>query len=432
MDLGFGTNYSNSSDDDEEYVIEKIVDERGTGKKKEYLVKFKDYGDEDNTWTTSEDVSPELIKEYENKKKSQQNGDEDDEEFVIEKIVDERGTGKKKEYLVKFKDYGDEDNTWTSKDDVSTELIKEYENKKKQDSQPEQNGDEYEIEKIVEERTVGKNKEYLVKWKGWKDEDNTWEPKENLTAAIIKKYEAEAKKQKDSASAKKPGPASKKKVTIPEKAALLMSKKMEKTVKKASPKIEPKETKKKASPKMGPKSKTLSQNDTKKSRGRPKKDDSDDEELEILEEHIFEKILDDRTMGKKKEYYVKWKNSVKNTWEPKEKLSLENIEAYESKKGIKHEHKKEEEYTIEKILEDRFVGKKGDKKKEYLVKWKDWIISTWEPEEYLSSEVPDIVQEYESKNKNKPAVVKKQTPKKSRKNTSCQERETNKNGKNTS
>ena len=159
-------------------------------------MKFKDYGDEDNTWTTTEDVSQELIKEYENKKKSQQNGDDDDEEFVIEKIVDERGTGKKKEYLVKFKDYGDDDNTWTSKDDVSSELIKEYENKKKKDSQPEQNGDEYEIEKIVEERTVGKNKEYLVKWKGWKDEDNTWEPKENLTAAIIKKYEAEAKKQK--------------------------------------------------------------------------------------------------------------------------------------------------------------------------------------------------------------------------------------------
>merc|ERR1712223_1850948 len=54
-------------------------------------------------------------------------------------------------------------------------------------------------------------------------------------------------------------------------------------------------------------------------------------------------------------------------------------------------------------------------KKEYLVKWKDWIISTWEPEEYLSSEVPDIVQEYESKNKNKKAVVKKQTPKKAEK-----------------
>merc|ERR1711988_1784300 len=267
-DLGFGGSYS--SDDDEEYVIEKIVDERGTGKKKEYLVKFKDYGDEDNTWTTTEDVSPELVKEYENKKKSQQNGDDDDEEFVIEKIVDERGTGKKKEYLVKFKDYGDDDNTWTSKDDVSSELIKEYENKKKKDSQPEQNGDEYEIEKIVE----------------------------------------------------------------------------------------------------------------------------------------------DRTMGKKKEYYVKWKNSVKNTWEPKEKLSLENIEAYEAKKGIKHEHKKEEEYTIEKILEDRIVGKKGEKKKEYLVKWKDWIISTWEPEEYLSSEVPDIVQEYESKNKKKTPIVKKQTPKK--------------------
>jgi len=38
--------------------------------------------------------------------------------------------------------------------------------------------------------------------------------------------------------------------------------------------------------------------------------------------------------------YVKWKNSVKNTWESKEKLSLEIIEAYEAQKGIKHEQKR--------------------------------------------------------------------------------------------
>merc|ERR1711997_783692 len=105
------------------------------------------------TWTSKDDVSSELIHEY--KKRSLQKED-DDEEFVIEKIVEERGTGKKKEYLVKFKDFGDEDNTWTAKEDINQELIKEFENKKKAESQPEQNGDdEYEIEKVVDERTVG-------------------------------------------------------------------------------------------------------------------------------------------------------------------------------------------------------------------------------------------------------------------------------------
>merc|ERR1712110_934900 len=322
----------------------------------------------DNTWTSKEDISPELIHEYKKKSLQKEGGDDDDDEFVIEKIVEERGTGKKKEYLVKFKDFGDEDNTWTAKEDINQDLIKEFENKKKAESQPEENGDEYEIEKVVDERTVGKKKEYFVKWKGWKDEDNTWEPKENLTAGIIKKYETEAKKQQQKDS---PSPA-KKKITIPEKAAQLMMGRMDKNDKK--PKVEEKkdDTKKRGRPAMGPKSKkpAMGPKSKKPAMGpkskKSKKDDSDDEELEILEEHIFEKILDDRTMGKKTEYYVKWKGSVKNTWEPKEKLSSENIEAYESKKGIKHEHKKDEEYTIEKILDERIVKKK----KEYLVKWK--------------------------------------------------------------
>ena len=35
--------------------------------------------------------------------------------------------------------------------------------------------EEYEVEKILDERKVGKKKEYFVKWKGWNaTEDNTF------------------------------------------------------------------------------------------------------------------------------------------------------------------------------------------------------------------------------------------------------------------
>ena len=46
--------------------------------------------------------------------------------------------------------------------------------------------EDYEVEYIADERSVGKRIEYLVKWRGWPSADNTWEPRENLLDTCAK------------------------------------------------------------------------------------------------------------------------------------------------------------------------------------------------------------------------------------------------------
>jgi len=156
-----------------EYEVEKLVNLRTIKGRRQFLVRWKGYGETADTWENEKDLNcPNLIEEYLIEEK------EKEREMKSPKTVSAKTDKSKKSRISKRQTENDEQN---DKDDKETSK-------------------EFEVEKIIEVR-FKKNgtKEFLIRWKGFSTSDDTWEPEKNLSCPeLIAKFMQKVEKAKTS------------------------------------------------------------------------------------------------------------------------------------------------------------------------------------------------------------------------------------------
>jgi len=326
---------------------------------------------------------------------------------VIVAIQDSKRIGGVDHFLVKWSQSSKKD-SWepaTEVKKVAKSLIADYEETQSQDQ-------EYEVESLVDRKRVGNAVKYLVKWKGFGSDDNTWEEASGIPANLVKKFDNQygplaPKRTKKEAAAEGEG-------TDGDEAE-------------ASPKKKPKRKSKPVA--AAPKSTDISTIYNRKIInnvlhyevkfvGVNSKKDVPIFEIQDLdaivawerehfaegvthidEEHEFtvEKILARKGTGKSLKYRVKWmgyKNS-ENTWEKVDNLggAKKMIDEFDKLQDEREARLAEKDYIVERITEERFH--KGETW--FMVKWKGYTSNSnsWEPEESLKESAQDVIAKWQ-------------------------------------
>lgn len=132
--------------------------------------------------------------------------DANEAEYEVEKIIDDKIVGGKYQYLIRWKGYSPDEDTWESESTLNCkDILAKYKKVKKinkatnltkktkkhvgitkEPAETWNENDDFEVDKIIEvhHRKDGK-REFLVSWKGFPASENSWEPEENLDCADL-------------------------------------------------------------------------------------------------------------------------------------------------------------------------------------------------------------------------------------------------------
>lgn len=160
-----------------EYEVEKIMGQRTIKGRRQFLIRWKGYGADSDTWEQEENLNcSQLIEEFLAE-------DEENQEDTKTKKSENSAKSPKKaaELDRKSKKLKNSPKKRTENDkQISSDDAKDDKDDQK----------EFEVEKIIEvQYKKNKNREFLIRWKGFTSADDTWEPEENLNCPeLIAKF----------------------------------------------------------------------------------------------------------------------------------------------------------------------------------------------------------------------------------------------------
>jgi len=121
--------------------------------------------------------------------------------YKVQKILDRKGAGKNRKYLIRWEGYNKAYDTWEPITNIEPARKMANAFDKEQDAiEAEETDKDFEVEKIVEEK-IRRNKPcFLVKWHGYPASFNTWQSADSLQgcSSILEAWDAQKQKRLES------------------------------------------------------------------------------------------------------------------------------------------------------------------------------------------------------------------------------------------